>query len=62
MSMIWAFCCLKFEIIENYYIIRKYAENKLGNTIPLIVISDENSNTPEIKEIIENLDNTFSNI
>ena len=64
MASIWALYVLKPDNIENYYEIKQYATDKLGNSFPLFVTSFESidSNNVDLKMFIAELDNKFSNI
>lgn len=63
MSSIWAFYILKPNLLDNYYDIKQFAIDKLGNQIPLFITSFESisDNEQELKEFIFNLDQKFKN-
>lgn len=63
MASIWAFYVLKPDILENYYDIKQYAIDKLGNQIPLFITSFESvtDNDQELKQMIYELDTKFTN-
>ena len=54
MASIWALYVLKPDLIENYYEIKQYATDKLGNTFPLFLTSFESidSNNADLKMFI----------
>ena len=59
MSMLWAFYYLKPLSLQNYYDTKKYAIDKLGNQIPLIVATADNPTDEETKRILAEIDKTF---
>lgn len=60
-SAIWAFYILKLEYLEQYYDVRKYITDKLGNSIPSFVISTESQYeiNNEIKKMMNYIDDKF---
>ncbi len=63
-SAIWALYILKSEFVEQYYDVKKYVNDKLGNTYPSIIFSSESQESinNDILNIMENMDAKFSNI
>ena len=63
MSSIWALYVLKIDIIENYYEVKQFASDKLGNQQPLFITSSESisSDNIEIRQFISELDEKFKN-
>ena len=58
MASIWALYVLKADLIENYYDVREFGTDKLGNSYPLFITSTEEI-TNETKEFISTLDEKF---
>lgn len=63
MASIWALYVLKIDIIENYYEVKQFATDKLGNQQPLFITSTEyiSSSDNELHQFILDLDNKFKN-
>ena len=63
MSSIWALYVLKIDFIENYYEVKEFICDKLGNQHPYFITSSESisDNDIELKEFVLDLDNKFKN-
>lgn len=63
MCSIWAMYVLKPELIENYYDVRQFITDKLGNQLPLFITSTESSTESnyQIEQFINELDQKFKN-
>lgn len=58
MSSIWALYILKPTLIENYYEVKQFVTDKLGNQYPLFITSYEEVDA-STREFITNLDSKF---
>lgn len=61
MSSIWALYVLKIDLIENYYDVKQFANDKLGNQQPLFITATEyiSENDLELRQFINELDEKF---
>lgn len=59
MCSVWAFYILRPQILQNYYNINKYIQDKLGQDIPLFVTSIQNVSESQNLQFIRELDSKF---
>lgn len=61
MASIWALYVLKIDLIENYYDVKQFANDKLGNQQPLFITATEyiSENDLELRQFINELDEKF---
>lgn len=60
MAAIWGLYPIKFNILENYYDIRKSFYNKLNEEIALYILPFESQYTNKQKQFLEDLDKKFN--
>ena len=63
-SAIWAFYIIKNDYIEQYYDVKKYVTDRLGNSIPVFVITTESQQdiNAAVKQMMDYIDNKFTAI
>lgn len=63
-SAIWAFYIIKTDMIEQYYDVKKYVTDRLGNSIPVFVVTTESQTeiNDAVKRMTKYLDSKFAAI